>query len=134
MVKLSLHNPGLCQTPETPQVHRQVLAVIEVFARCGNTECPDSKGIKTIYSPAFIIFSALLSYTPKAALVPPVVSLTSANTIVKSDFKKKKQTTVAKQTIVQPAAGASSGGSSGSKTTALLKGAIGVRISHTGRL
>jgi hypothetical protein len=40
-------DPGLCQSPETLQVHRQVLVRIEFFALCGNTECPDSKGIKT---------------------------------------------------------------------------------------
>ena len=86
--------------------------------------------IITLAITSFIIFFALLVYTPKTNLPPAALITTSANTIVKSEFKKKKQSTVAKQTqAVQPAAGAASGGSSGSKTSALLKGAIGVRIS-----
>lgn len=85
--------------------------------------------IFTLSLTAFIIFGALLGYQPKTNLPPAIVNMTSANTIVKSDFKKKKQSSVAKQINVQPAVAAASGGSSGSKTSALLKGAIGVRIS-----
>jgi hypothetical protein len=113
---------------------KQILTKDNKNLAMNNAESVDKESKKavliTLGVTAFIIFSALLGYQPKPALTPPVTEAKlSATTIVKNQFKKKKQTAVAKQTVPQTAPVADSGSSSSSKATAMLKGAIGVRIS-----
>ena len=79
---------------------------------------------------ALIIFSALLAPKPDAPTTPLQITSTSANTIVKNEFRKKKQNSVPQTKAQQPAANNQAAGAGGGKTAALLKGSVGLRISQ----
>lgn len=114
---------------------RQILIKdASAFAKINTSEMIDREskvGVAvTLGVTALIIFAALLAPKPETALPTQIITSSSQTTIVKSEIKKRKQSSVAKNNDPIPSADQKSTGASGGKTNALLKAAIGVRISQ----
>lgn len=86
--------------------------------------------IITLSVTALFIFSSLF-FGKKEEILAPVIKTSGSIVVVKNDMKKvKRELNKQNAKTTAPAVNAKGGSSGGSKTTALLKGAIGARISQ----